>query len=434
MYCSEAYQFMEGIEIEDHIIATYYIEAKCPVESVKFIEAIAGEQSTGTWLSCPFETKDLRAKHTAKIIGLYEVPAYDRELPDDLKSRKFTVRIAYPTVNIGSNLPMIFTTAIGNISAGRIKLVDLEFPYSFTKDFKGPKFGIEGIRDLLNIRDRPLLCNMIKPDVGWSPSEGAIMAHDAFIGGVDIVKDDELLVASPEFCPLEQRVKSIMNALKSAEEETGEKKLYTPNITDDVSRLKDHAKRAIEAGANALMINIFVVGFSAFRMIAEDEEINVPILAHPDYAAATFSSENTGVASYLMQGKMPRLSGADIMIYTNSYGKIPIMHDRYIQTAICLRNKFHNIKSTFPAPGGGVYPGIIPNTIDDLGIDTIVAAGGAVHGHPDGSIAGAKALRQAIQASVEGVSLEKYAEDKKELAKAIEVWGLHDKDLFDMKR
>ena len=76
---------------------------------------------------------------------------------------------------------------------GRIKLLDIEFPKKYLEGFKGPKFGIEGIRKLLGVSKRPLLNNMIKPCTGFTPEVGAKFFYSAAAGGVDIIKDDELL-------------------------------------------------------------------------------------------------------------------------------------------------------------------------------------------------------------------------------------------------
>jgi len=433
MYDKLMFGFQESLVPDDYMIATYYMEIGKDADAVKFAQAIAAEQSSGTWIDVPYNTENVRAKHSAVVVGLYEVPAYDRELPKDIDCRRFIMKMAYPVINVGDSLSMIHTTAIGNISGGKMKLVDMEFPESYMKQFKGPKFGIKGIRDILGVPERPLVLNMIKPDVGWSPKQGAEMAYSAYSGGVDIIKDDELVAADTSFCPLTDRVKAIMEVLHKAEEETGEKKIYTPNITDRVDRLKDNAYRAIEAGANGLMVNIYTVGYTAFQMLAEDPNIQVPILAHPDYAAATFSAPDTGVASYLMMGKFVRMSGADIMIYSTHFGKISIMRDRYIQTAQALRYPLYHIKDAFPGPGGGMYQGIVPQTMEDLGNDCIIAAGGAIHGHPMGADAGAKSMRQAIDSVMKKVPIREYAKDKPELNKAIELWGANDKTLFDMK-
>ena len=136
---------------------------------------------------------------------------------------------------------------IGNISSsGKVKLLDLSFPESFLGQFKGPKFGVNGIRELLGVWDRPLLNNMIKPCTGLDPEETAKLAYEAAVGGVDIIKDDELVADAPH-CPLEQRVKAVMEAVKRADEVKGEKTLYAFNITDRVDKLRDNARRAIDA-------------------------------------------------------------------------------------------------------------------------------------------------------------------------------------------
>jgi 2,3-diketo-5-methylthiopentyl-1-phosphate enolase len=62
--------------------------------------------------------------------------------------------------------------------------------------------------------------------------------------------------------------------------------------------------------------------------------------------------------------------------------------------------------------------------------------GGAIHGHPMGAISGAKAMRQAIDATVEGIPLRQAAESHEELKVAIDSWGIQgekEMELFSMK-
>ena len=154
-------------------------------------------------------------------------------------------------MNFGPQIPMLLSTVIGNISmSGKLKLLDLQFPKNFLESFQGPRFGTQGIRDLLGVPERPLLNNMIKPCTGYTPEVGAKLFADALRGGVDIVKDDEL-IADPPFCPMEERIKLYMAEAKRHYERTGSKVLYTVNITDRADKIKDNAKRALDAGANA---------------------------------------------------------------------------------------------------------------------------------------------------------------------------------------
>ena len=297
------FAFPEVCLEKDYMIATYFVESATQ-DVVKYAAAVADEQTTGTWIEVPGETNDIKLKFGGKVVGIFEVPDYEFEVPKDVEERKFIIQIAYPMSNFNPQIPMLLTTVIGNIAnAGKLKLLDLNFPRKFVEGFKGPKFGIEGLRQLLDIPERPFVNNMIKPCTGWSPAEGAAMSYEVARGGVDIIKDDELIAADLAFCPLVDRVKAIMPVLKKAYEETGEKTLYTVNITDNVWQMKEHAKRAIDAGANALMINFYTVGFSAAQAITSDPEINVPVLAHVDFSGAMFGSPWHGMSSALLMGK-----------------------------------------------------------------------------------------------------------------------------------
>ncbi len=428
----------EQIEEEGgYVIATYYLETGRSADIVKKISAIAVEQTTGTWVPVPEETPEMREKHVAKVVGIYEVPGHEFEVPGNLEARQFIFQLAYPAVNFGPQIPMLLSTVIGNISmSGKLKLLDLKFPKSFLNSFKGPKFGTQGIRELLGIPERPLLNNMIKPCTGYTPEVGARLFSQAIHGGVDIVKDDEL-IADPPFCPMVERVKLYMAEARRYYEETGNKVLYTVNITDRADKVKENAKRALDAGANALMINYLTAGITALQSLAEDPEINVPILAHLDFAGTMYESPYSGISSYLILGKLARLAGADIVVYPSPFGKFPFLRERYLQIGHHLLGKWLHFKPAFPMPGGGVMPAVVPAIIRDLGKDCILGAGGAIHGHPMGPVAGGKAMRQAIDAALQGIPLREAAEQHPELKSAIEAWGLMEDEgqaLFEIKQ
>ncbi len=410
----------EGVDPEEYAIATYLIVLPANFSAWDTARAIAIEQSTGTWIPVPGETPELRRKHVAKVVGVYEVPSYEVLPPMDAKERSYIIQIAYPIVNFGQQIPLMLTTVAGNIMCWeKIKLLDIRFPKSYVEGFKGPKFGVDGIREILRVRDRPLINNMIKPCTGFTPDVGARLAYEAALGGIDMIKDDELL-GSPSFNPIEERVPKYMEALEKADSEKGEKTLYTVNITDRASKVFENADKAIELGANALMVNYLVVGISILRELAEDPSINVPILAHMDFSGTMYVSPNSGVASSLILGKLTRLAGADIVVYPAPYGKAPFLKERYIQVAHNLTFPFYHLKRTFPMPSGGITPAMVPEVIKDLGYDVVIGTGGAIHAHPMGATAGAKAFRQAVEATVKGIPLEEVAKEHEELRVALE--------------
>jgi len=426
MYPEELFSSLDGISRDEYVIATYYYKSES-VDLLKQMAEIGLEQTTGTWTAVLEETPEVQKKHACRVLGVYEVPDYEMDLPTNLDRRKCVAQIAFPVINIGAQIPMLLSTVIGNISMmGRLKLIDLAFPERFVSSFSGPKFGIDGIRELLKVEKRPLLCNMIKPCTGIPPKVGAKLFYEAAVGGADIVKDDELIADAP-FSHIEERVKEFMSAEKRAYEEKGERTLYAVNITDRVDKVLENAKKAIEAGTNCLMLNYLTVGISAVRMLAEEKSIQVPILVHLDFAGTMYESPHSGMSSHLVLGKLPRLAGADMVVYPCPYAKFLFMREKHIRIAHALRTPLYHLKSIFPMPSGGVYPGTLPVLMDDIGTDWIVGAGGAVHGHPMGSTAGAKALRQAIDALMAKVPLEEAMKEHKELKAAIDAWGIYEK-------
>lgn len=430
-------QFPDGIDREKFLIATYFVQGGRNVEAVKYAAALAVEQTTGTWVAVPGETPAVREKHLGRVVGLYEIPAHIGDLPDTIKERQFIIRIAFPVDNFGAQFAMMLTTVSGNISyMGKLKLMDIEYPETYLKQFKGPKFGIEGIRELLGVYDRPLLNNMIKPCTGLNPKQTGELAYEVALGGVDIIKDDELVADAPH-CPLIERVKEVMKAIKAADEEKGEKTIYTFNITDRTEKLRDNALRAIEAGANGLMVNTWTIGLDAARMLAEDPEINVPILSHPDLQGALAVSDYSGISVNLANAKLPRLAGLDMAIILSPYGKFPFNMDAFVQDSFAMTSPWKHIKPMMPMPGGGTTQGHIEELYDKYGKDVLIAAGGGVIGHPMGAVAGGKAFRQGIDAVVKGISLKEASEDpaNKELKAAIDAWGIYgEKDIFDLRK
>ena len=413
----------DGIEADEYIIATYYVSLPKGFNPFEISQIMAIEQSTGTWIPVPGESPEVRKKHVAKVVGVYEVPDNEVMLPED-NWRNYIIQIAFPYENIGSRLSLLFTAVVGNISmAGKIKLLDLRFPKKYVSGFKGPKFGIEGVRRVLGVYDRPLLNNMIKPCTGFPADLGAKLAYEAARGGVDIVKDDELL-GNVSFNTVEERITKYMEAIDKANEEKGEKTLYAVNISDDLPDVLENADKAVELGANCLLVNYLACGFPVLRALAEDESIKVPIMAHMDCAGVYYVSPFSGIRSTLILGKLPRIAGADIVVYPAPYGKAPFLEEKYLEIAKTLRYPFYHVKPAFPMPSGGITPSMVPRLIERLGIDFVVAAGGAIHAHQDGPAAGARAFRAAIDAALQGYSdLRKYAEENNipELLKALQL-------------
>ena len=125
------------------------------------------------------------------------------------------------------------------------------------------------------------------------------------------------------------------------------------------------------------MVDFVTVGTSALAMLADDAAIAVPIMGHLAFAGAIYASPWTGVSSHLVLGKLPRLAGADIIVYPSPYGTLSYSRSKHLRLAQTMTDPFYGIRRTAPAPGGGLHAGMVPRLVDDLGIDFAFGAGGA---------------------------------------------------------
>jgi 2,3-diketo-5-methylthiopentyl-1-phosphate enolase len=415
----------EGIDMEDHVIATYWIKADKGWDMSILGQVLAIEQTTGTWVPVPGETPEVRAGHVAKVIGVYEAPYYEYALPPEVTERQYILQIAFPAANVEDQLPMMLTAVIGNISmVPNFKLLDLRIPKATLDQYNGPKFGTDGWWKVLGVKKgRPLLNNMIKPCSGYPLEVGAQLFREAALGGCDVIKDDEL-IANMRYNDAVKRVKAYMKIEKEVYEETGEHTIYTVNVTDRLPRMFDLAHRCVDAGVNGMMVNYLAVGPEAMRALADDPAINVPILAHMDLAGAFYMSPYQGISSPIILGKFARLCGADSIVLPFSMGgKAMYMHDRFMNTVRNLTYPMGNLKATMPMPSGGITPANVSDIVNAVGRDIMIGSGGGIHAHPQGPKAGARALRQAIDAAVQGIKLEEYAKEHEELGVALGVWS-----------
>lgn len=97
-------QMDESIDRERFVIATYYCGAKSTTNMMKFAAALAVEQTTGTWLQVPGETPEVRERCIGRVVGVYEAPAYQIEVPKSVDERQFIIRIAYPWAILAPSL------------------------------------------------------------------------------------------------------------------------------------------------------------------------------------------------------------------------------------------------------------------------------------------------------------------------------------------
>ena len=385
----------------------------------KAANTVALESSVGTW---------------TKVAG--------QEYVEKLKAKVFFVKgnyvkIAYPdTLFEKDNVPNILSSVAGNIfgmkAVKTIRLEDISFPKSILRSFNGPKFGIEGIRKMMKIKDRPLVGTIIKPKIGLNTEHHSRSAYESWIGGCDFVKDDENL-AGQKFNEFEKRLAKTLEMADKAENETGEKKAYLVNVTAETKEMIKRAQLVENQGGKYVMMDILTAGWAAVQTLRE-ANFKMAIHAHRAMHAAFDRNPDHGI-NMMVIADFARLIGVDTLHIGTGIGKLEgnikdieelqeeIENKKIKATKKRLEQKWWNIKPVLGVSSGGLHPGHVPFLIKHLGKDLVIQAGGGIHGHPSGTEAGAKAMRQAVDAVMKKISLEEYAKTNKELREALEKWG-----------
>jgi 2,3-diketo-5-methylthiopentyl-1-phosphate enolase len=397
----------------NELIATYLIkDIKGNLQ--KKAEEIALGLTIGSWTDMPILEQNQLQKHKGKVVSIEEISSNTGEA---------LIKIAYPHINFTADLPAILTTVFGKLSLdGKVKLLDLEFPDILSKSFPGPRFGIAGIREKLNVFHRPLLMSIFKGVIGRNLEYLTNQLEAQALGGVDIVKDDEILFEN-SLTPFKERILAGKKVLANTFEQTGHRTLYAVNLTGKTFQLKEKARKAAELGADLLLFNVFSYGMDVLQELREDDEIGLPIMAHPAVSGSFLSSDDYGFSYSLILGKLLRYAGADLSLFPSPYGSVALEKEKAISIKLELLKEDPYHQTAFPVPSAGIHPGLVPLLINDFGLNSVINAGGGVHGHPSGAIAGGKAFRQAIDVHLMGQTLLSGAESFPELKTAIELWG-----------
>ncbi len=408
---------------EDDLIALFKVVPSPNYSIEDAAGRIASESSIGTWTTLTTMNERIRAL----MAKAYEF-------------NKNYVKVAYPKELFEEgNVPQLVSSVAGNIFGMKaiesLRLLDVRLPKWYLKYFKGPQKGIQGVRDIFRVYNRPLLATVPKPKVGMTSEEHANAGFEAWVGGIDLLKDDENLSSQP-FNRFEERVKLTFRKRDAAEEETGEKKDYLVNITSETKEMIKRARLVKEFGGNFVMVDILTVGWSALQTIREEcEDLKLAIHAHRAFHAAFTRNPEHGM-SMLVVAKLARLIGVDNIHIGTVVGKLesPLQEvkdlynemtsQKFRGNELTLDQEWYNIKPTFPVSSGGLHPGIVQEVMKIISSNIIIQVGGGLWGHPMGGRAGAKAIRQAIDAYLSGVDVLEYAKEHKELKVALEKWGV----------
>lgn len=286
--------------------------------------------------------------------------------------------ISYAVETSAFELTQFLNVIFGNISIKPgIRVERLELPPSLLGAFKGPRFGRGGLRAWLDVPERPLLSTALKP-MGLSAKDLADLAYQFALGGIDMIKDDHGL-ANQLFAPYEERVQCCTEAVERANQETGRKCIYMPNITAPADQVLQRALFAKKAGAGGLLVAPGLIGLDTMRQLADDDRIALPLMSHPALQGSFVTSPDNGISHYTLFGQIPRLAGADASIYPNYGGRFSFSREECRSIVEGTAEPMAHIKPIFPTPGGGMSLARVPEMLEIYGRDVIFLIGGGLH-------------------------------------------------------
>lgn len=410
---------------KEDLVCEFYVE---PAKGISFESAAqraTSESSIGTWTDIGTMTPSLFKKLAPKIYdlnpktGYYKV-AYSKDL--------------FEEHNISQILSAVAGNLFGMSDVKNIKLMDINFPDSFMKHYSGPMYGVEGVRKLMGVKHRPFVGTIVKPKVGLNEAQHALVAYESWVGGCDFVKDDENLTSQP-FNNFDKRVKLTLKERDKAEKETGEKKMYFANVTAPYPEMVRRAKHVMLNGGEYIMVDVLTTGWSALQAL-KDMDLKVVYHAHRAMHGAFTRNPKHGI-SMLVIAKLCRLIGMDQLHVGGIVGKMyegkkeVISVGESIEQQVVtedifkhrLQENWHGLKPMLAVCSGGLSPVKVQPLIHSMGRDIVIQAGGGIHGHPRGTIAGACAMRQAVDAEMSGIEPRDYAKNHSELAEAYKKWG-----------
>jgi Ribulose 1,5-bisphosphate carboxylase, large subunit len=290
------------------------------------------------------------------------------------------------------------------------------------REFKGPKFGIPGLRKILKRPEKPLVGTIVKPKIGLPPKGMADFIYEAGMGGLTNGKDDETL-SNQRFCPLEDRVVAIAEAIDRVKAETGQVMIHAINVSTKGDQILEVAERAQELGASELMVDVITCGFAAVQVLAEDPSIKLPIHVHRTMHGAITRNKDLGV-SMVVFAKLVRMCGGDALhVGTFGVGKMEESSAEDLANQRACVGPELPYEKVMPVCSGGMHPALIEPLVKITGTNVQIQAGGGVAGHPRGVRSGARAMVQAVEAAYQGIPFSEYSKSHQELREAINKWG-----------
>ena len=371
--------FRESVNTEKYFIVDYYLESSKSLRDAAWQLAI-GQSVGNPNVRNHWETDELFENHSCLVLG------NEQEL-EQVKSGN--VKIAFPTININWRTDGVSHMLV-NIMGGQLDIhsilkchvKSIDFPQHVRNEFLGPKYGIDGIRKFTGVKDKPLFGAIVKPKTGISPETLLEMVKELVEGGVNFIKEDEIL-SDPSFCPIEERVPLVMDYLKD------KNVVYCVSIHADYPYILDRVKQVYELGGNGVHVN-FWCGLGVYKAI---RELDLPIFIHFQKSGdKILTNRNHDFhIDWTVMCQLAGMMGVDFIHAGMIGGYYKWPEDETVEAV-----KILNELNVMPALSCGFGPELTESVTKAVGNNYMANVGGAIHGHKDGTLAGALAMRKSI--------------------------------------
>ena len=389
------------VNLNKYFIVKYFLKGRTSLRNAAWNlaigQSIGNPNNRSVW-----ETEQMFIDHSCIIFG-------DEKKLSEINEG--VLEIGFPIDNIDFEEDGI-SQILCHIAGGQVDILEIEqchildinLPELIENSFRlNPAYGIDGFRKFNDVVNKPFLGGIIKPKVGMSPNVLLEAVKEMVYGGVNFIKEDELL-GSPEHCPLDKRVPLITNWLQK----NAPNVIYTFCINGDSPYALQRAKFISDEGGNGIHINVWS-GLGVFRAIRKQ---NPNLWIHFQKSGDKFFTDKRAPFHiyWPVICKIAGWSGAD-SIHAGMIGGYMNQDDDELNDALNVLWKYNIV----PALSCGMHPGLV-EYINKLlkSTDWMANVGGALHGHPMGTLSGGLAMRHAIDNNL----------DSKEYKMAIEKWGL----------
>ena len=249
-------------------------------------EAMAGEQSSGTFVPVPGETPELKARAAARVealevvgeVGEPSLPgaglpkggaatcAAGARSPSPGRSRTW-----------GPSLPNLLATVAGNLfelqQLSGLRLLDLRPAAGLRRRLSRPAVRHRGHAPARRRRGAADDRHDHQAERGpRRPRRPRRWCGRSCEAGIDFIKDDELMADGPH-CPFDERARAVMRVVDEHADRTGKKVMFAFNITDEIDADAPPPRPGAQPGGTCVMVSLNSVGLVGMAELAPPRQL-----------------------------------------------------------------------------------------------------------------------------------------------------------------